>query len=105
MMKPTFALMLTLAVSSVTAFAPASRLQAQRFQPLNLCPGQAGELEAAASVIFAHEEPELDPARLVDDTKHHDNKSSLSASPSSKPAVSNNWWSKSFFNLVRNRGN
>jgi hypothetical protein len=101
MMKPTFALMLTLAVSSVTAF----RLQAQRFQPLNLCPGQAGELEAAASVIFAHEEPELDPARLVDDTKHHDNKSSLSASSSSKPAVSNNWWSKSFFNLVRNRGN
>ena len=104
-MKSIFALMFTLAVTSVTAFAPAARLQTQRFQPLNLLPDQAGELEAAASVIFAHEEPELDAVRLVDDTKHHDNKSSLSASSSSKPAVRNNWWSKSFFNLVSNRSN
>mmetsp|Transcript_25938 Transcript_25938/g.38420 ORF Transcript_25938/g.38420 Transcript_25938/m.38420 type:complete len:101 (-) Transcript_25938:319-621(-) len=100
MMKTIFALIFTLAVTSVTAFAPAARLQAQRFQPLNLLPDQAGELEAAACEIFAHEDPE----HLMDDTKRDDNTSSLSASSSSKPTVKN-LWSKSFANLVSNRGN
>lgn len=103
--------MFTFGLTNVTAFSPTStctRLQTQGCRPLNLHPDQAKELEAAASVAFSHDDPELEDSQphLVDDTKH-DIKASLSATSatsSPKPA-DRNLWSKSFSNFISNRGN
>eukprot|EP00558_Chaetoceros_sp_UNC1202_P003263 CAMPEP_0197244352 /NCGR_PEP_ID=MMETSP1429-20130617/9500_1 /TAXON_ID=49237 /ORGANISM="Chaetoceros sp., Strain UNC1202" /LENGTH=124 /DNA_ID=CAMNT_0042704699 /DNA_START=18 /DNA_END=392 /DNA_ORIENTATION=+ len=70
------------------------------YQPLNLHPDQAKELEAAASEIFFQASP-LEEGHQ--DTVSHGNAQSSplsAASSSSAGKPSQKWWSKTFVNLV-----